>query len=347
MLPENAQTRPTLIRCCDGSAFWIISRSVSDYLLNKQFLRFFLLAILIFAILAEPTRNNTMSTAENVLMWVGITIVVLSWLSVAVRLSKAMVDIGLLTAIYTPFLIFPISFITDAVSQAFIIALNASASDTFQINLTNFITGFFAMICFDIFHSRFVAPRHPLAARADTADFDRPNVQTQPVPKAAPAEAVDSRLGPYAGQPAGANKTVPPALDPAVASAIDKPVIKTVTIGTAQFAPRSIKVIRSEEHYLSIETDTETKLLRGKLSDAVAALEVSLGIQINRSFWIAYAEIADIERTDGKLRLTLRNGEVLSVPRAQNGVPGLLQALYEEGRRVTFQQLRHASQSCF
>jgi hypothetical protein len=117
VLPDKISNTPILIRYSDGGGFWVLSRSVSEYLLDTTFLRFFLVATLIFAILADPSVPEKMSAAKIAVMWLAISCAVLVWLTISLRVSKWMIDTGVLQAIYTPILIFPVPFITDAVSH--------------------------------------------------------------------------------------------------------------------------------------------------------------------------------------------------------------------------------------
>jgi len=321
-LPDKISNTPILIRYSDGGGFWVLSRSVSEYLLDTTFLRFFLVATLIFAILADPSVPEKMSAAKIAVMWLAISCAVLVWLTISLRVSKWMIDTGVLQAIYTPILIFPVPFITDAVSHTYIGLVHLPRWSGYQPDLTDLLTSFFAVICFDIFHGRFVAPLHPLVISARTPEPDsldaapkQHEMQPGVVDASSPSSPLDGSDGPADTAKAGD-------LTSAIEVPLDAVPVKAslperVMIGTSEFNPRRIKLIRSEEHYLSIDTDKGTKLLRAKMSDAATTLGLSFGLQISRSLWVAYAEVEAIKNAGGKLELELKNGEVLTVPRAR------------------------------
>jgi hypothetical protein len=192
----------------------------------------------------------------------------------------------------------------------------------YQPDLTDLLTSFFAVICFDIFHGRFVGPLHPLVISARAPEPDSPDAAPKQHEMQPDGVDASSPSSPLAGSDGPADTAEAGNLTSAIEIPLDAVPVKTslperVMIGTSEFNPRRIKLIRSEEHYLSIDTDKGTKLLRAKMSDAATTLGLSFGLQISRSLWVAYAEVEAIKNAGGKLEIELKNGEVLTVPRAR------------------------------
>lgn len=76
--------------------------------------------------------------------------------------------------------------------------------------------------------------------------------------------------------------------------------------------------LEMEDHYLRVHTESGSDLILMRLRDAVAELAGADGVQAHRSFWVAAAAVADVERTpDGRATLVLRNGLRVPVSRSR------------------------------
>jgi DNA-binding LytR/AlgR family response regulator len=75
---------------------------------------------------------------------------------------------------------------------------------------------------------------------------------------------------------------------------------------------RDLLALEMEDNYLRIHTALGSDLVLMRLRDALAELGPERGRQVHRSWWVASGAIASVERTAGRLVLTLRNG--LQVP---------------------------------
>lgn len=73
-----------------------------------------------------------------------------------------------------------------------------------------------------------------------------------------------------------------------------------------------IVALEAEDHYLRVHTTLGSDLVLMRLSDAIAAIEPDLGLQVHRSWWVAQDAICEIIRSEQRFHLKLRNG--LSVP---------------------------------
>lgn len=76
-----------------------------------------------------------------------------------------------------------------------------------------------------------------------------------------------------------------------------------------------ILALESEDHYLRVHTSLGDELILMRLSDAMAAVETLEGSQTHRSWWVARAAITDVERENGRAKLTLTSGAVAPVSR--------------------------------
>lgn len=85
---------------------------------------------------------------------------------------------------------------------------------------------------------------------------------------------------------------------------------------------RSLLALEMEDHYVRVHTAEGSDLLLMRLRDAVVELEGYDGLQVHRSYWVAAAAVAGVERKlDGKLTLVLSNG--LKVPVSRSFAPAV------------------------
>ena len=74
--------------------------------------------------------------------------------------------------------------------------------------------------------------------------------------------------------------------------------------------------LKAEEHYVLLGLrDGTTRLLRGRLADAIAQVPQDAGLQVHRSHWVARTALADLDRRRDGWRLRLLNGEDIPVAR--------------------------------
>ena len=73
--------------------------------------------------------------------------------------------------------------------------------------------------------------------------------------------------------------------------------------------------ITSEDHYISIHTSSENKLILYKLNDAIKQLKMSdiEGMSIHRSHWVAKSAIKAHVKNGRKNALELINGDQLPI----------------------------------
>ena len=76
-----------------------------------------------------------------------------------------------------------------------------------------------------------------------------------------------------------------------------------------------IVALEAEDHYLRVHTALGSDLILMRLSDAIAAIEPDLGLQVHRSWWVAHDAICEIIRSKQRSHLKLRNGLMVPVGR--------------------------------
>ena len=76
-----------------------------------------------------------------------------------------------------------------------------------------------------------------------------------------------------------------------------------------------IVALEAEDHYLRVHTVLGSDLVLMRLSDAIAATEPDLGLQVHRSWWVADDAIREIIRSEQRTQLKLRNGLLVPVGR--------------------------------
>jgi DNA-binding LytR/AlgR family response regulator len=76
-----------------------------------------------------------------------------------------------------------------------------------------------------------------------------------------------------------------------------------------------IVALEAEDHYLRVHTTIGSDLVLMRLSDAVAAIEPELGLQVHRSWWVAQDAICEFMKSDQRSHLKLSNGLLVPVGR--------------------------------
>jgi hypothetical protein len=79
----------------------------------------------------------------------------------------------------------------------------------------------------------------------------------------------------------------------------------------------SVLRIRVIDHYLELGTAQGSRLVRGRMRDAIRKVPRFKGIQPHRSWWVAFSEIDRIERRGRDLFLLLTDGEHVPIARAR------------------------------
>jgi hypothetical protein len=93
-------------------------------------------------------------------------------------------------------------------------------------------------------------------------------------------------------------------------------------------------LLSAEEHYVRIVTRLGSALVLCRLGDAIEELTGLDGDRVHRSFWIAWREVAKIQRQGRTFRLKMSSGEYVPVSRSHIGVVSRRLSQYTAAGRV-------------
>lgn len=319
---------PTLtIRYSDGGTFNIRAAHVRDFVFDPSFLKFFTLQMFITALLLEPYGAEIQTSAHSVIIWVLTFMMCMIWLLVSSTCIKYLLFRRQIVEIHTLIVILPMIVIGQSIMRGMDYLETGQFASLGLADMVSILKTVFVAICFDIIHGRYVAPFNQAVVTPNLISNDSVSNRSQEEKLFGKSQPpISSFLG--NGDPVRANGNLQESQSkttnsrtPAEASENVHGKITSghpVQIGAKNFVMGSIRMIRSEEHYLRVYTDEETVLIRGKLSEAEAKLDPSLGMQINRSIWIAYRSIAALETNSrGRLEVITDQNDIISVPNSR------------------------------
>ncbi len=301
-------------RSVDGTLYGIVG-SPADYVLNPAFLRFIFAAIILYRLLDQ---NQELSRLTGWLIWGQVIVVILLWLVIGGSMVQLLLRRGLIRQVWTPVLLLPMLFLLEAMVQ---VTYHFSGLPPKPLSRTVFdLTRVMAVILvFDFLHGQYVVARHPLARILNA--FPVIANATPGVPPYAPPPDNGANMPDPAQMhdTAVAGNSNPPALG-GLAGAGTPRVARPgpVRIGSESFVLSDILMIRIEDHYLSIITRSGNTLQRAKLAAIKELHNGDVGIQINRSVWVAFWAIREVQATKaGQILLILDNGddELVAKPR--------------------------------
>lgn len=301
---ENTTVSSILVRFSDGGTFETSATTAAEYLLDSCFIRFLFLCIVLYGTLMYREDISQLDPYYQVLLWIMMFLVTTSWLVFSVSLNLYMVRRGIVSFVFTPALILPMVPI-NLIAAGFVADLiGADYWLTFPGNIEAIVQNIIAAICFDILHGRYVAPTHPTYLGVDSR-------KAQPIPQ---PEAEEKRIPPAQVTSTPTERSEPvPTVPETVANDTQRPEF-VINIAGERLEARKIVYVQSEDHYLKIQQSQTVLLLRGKLKETVKQLDHRLGIQINRSVWIAFSSISDIAENDaGYLQVTLKDDTTFKI----------------------------------
>ncbi len=111
----------------------------------------------------------------------------------------------------------------------------------------------------------------------------------------------------------------PPAAVPAVDASMDPPAQAGLPCRFMQRIPAhlgtDLLALGAEDHYLRIVTAQGSTLILLRLQDAMGELAAGKGMQVHRSWWVAYGAVTGIRRDGGRTSLALSNQQEVPVSR--------------------------------
>lgn len=298
------------IRFADGRRYWAATDSLSDFILHPIFLKYAAVCVLIYGLLDRGGADTGgLHGFEIVVLWVTLGGVAIGWYAMFFVLVRALMRRGLIRVIYTPVATLSLFIVTTFLTYLIVTAFKGHIDLSVAQWSQEIIRDMLAILLMDIVFSQFVAPFHPFL-------LQQPPSQTaqQPVPAKTTSHAdTPDHIPEPESAATGMSEDRRSDADPQEALTVSDMKAGTVaplTVGNEVFAVEDLIYIRSEDHYLRIVTAKRRVLARGKLADAVAQLDFRLGIQINRSTWIAFDAIIDVQDDKkGVTVVTLRGGE--------------------------------------
>lgn len=102
-----------------------------------------------------------------------------------------------------------------------------------------------------------------------------------------------------------------PAISPEAAAEMPAPFLRRLPPHLGQ----ELLCLEMEDHYVRAVTSLGSALILMRLGDAIAELGEA-GMQVHRSWWVAFAAMAALERDGRAARLRLSNGDLVPVSRA-------------------------------
>jgi len=152
-----------VFRGSDGRRFDVKATSPVSYLMEPIFIWFFLICFLLIALLIEPRVLTIASGPQMALIWGVILIASLCWIAFVAAIYNILLRRGIVREVLTPVAIYPLVIVGEATFQTSVQIIDPDFFEVYNIDINLWLRVFFALACFDILHSRFVVPRHPLA----------------------------------------------------------------------------------------------------------------------------------------------------------------------------------------
>lgn len=290
----------------DGSSFETSASTASEYILNHVFMIFLILCVILYASVMEPSETVELALPAHMMIWAAVFMSSMIWLLIGVWANVVLVDAGYAKFICVPVILLPMLFANVYMIEFVLVQLSATYEDAFGSKLEFYIRTGIVLICFDIIHGRFVAPQHPTYISPDLAPQSDVNALVSGDGAGVPAKESE--------QDATISETNVTSPAPDRGEPTDKPFNTgslQIEIARTKINVCSILWRKSEDHYLIIQMTDRNVMLRGKLRAAVSKLGDDIGIQINRSFWVAFAAIQTVdEKPSGHIELHLEDNTV-------------------------------------
>lgn len=310
--PSKVTVSSLKLKTVDGTGFLISADSFSEYFLHPVFLRFFFAAIAVYMLVDDDLYLRGASLWKVAAIWLGVVAIILIWLWIGFELLRFALRRGVDVTFYTPVALVPLAVVIEAGAQLADRLMTGMAFDPVPDMAESVVLNIAVFLVFDILHGHFVVPVHPHGTAFSALP---PQTSGQ-----APSHKVHVTRRAEEPSETAAAAVAESAPAPAPAAGIPKigPVTTVLRVGNKQLDLEDILMVRTEDHYLGIVTRTGKTLQRAKLSDLPELHASRLGMQINRSVWVAFAAISEMTENDrGQITLKLVTGdeEVVAKPR--------------------------------
>lgn len=297
------------VRSVDGSVYVIASRHATDYVLHPEFLRFLIVNCIVYALLRGNADVPGLGGWPLLAVWTMVLTVVLLWLAVSGHVMVLLQKKGLIRLVWTPAILLPLNLIIEASVQGSMYWIANQQPKPWATTLSDLTRDLTILLLLDFLHGHYVVPRHPLARI--------PNPRPTQDPSEEPPPATPSKVS--LTLPITMPKETQQLKEPtditlrgggAAGLLNDAPKQRTVRIGSQSYSLMDILLIRIEDHYLSVTTRSAKSMERAKLSSIEELHNGTIGIQINRSVWVAFWAIREVQPAqNGQILLVLINGD--------------------------------------
>lgn len=300
-----------------GDVFYTRARTATQFVLDPVFIHFMILCIFLFTSLMLALG---LPAIPQILLFGAGIVSTFVWLTLTIAIYLAIIRLFKITTLLTPVMLLPMQ-VFNGLTMNYMLNI-------FQ---TGYIEGFgfweitirtaVIILCLDIIHGKYVAPKHGLTVTLD-ADGNiverRIERRAQPSPTDQPAVTAPVAAIPHERSDATSTAVAFSADDSSQQGAATIPAAtepsEDLNIGREKFNLSKIYAISSEDHYLVVHFANSSEMVRGRLGQVVSKIDVCWGIQINRSAWLAYAALDEVRETPkGQVDVTLKSGMTLRV----------------------------------
>lgn len=300
---------------------WLKNDSPSELLLNPAFLKFLGICVLIAAMLDSGSEQAGLMKAQQVaLLWPVLGIQTILWFTLMFFAVNALYLRGLMSSIYTPLIVVPQLVLTQITTYIATSSLYPDSANMVIFSTGEMLRDVVLMVIFDVLFSSYVVHRHPSFSSVPVyvtipSPTAFPMAQAATADPMAPKDALIDQIA-IDQRPIdqiAATLDAPPPKQPADQVPIlpvPAPPAADIQIGNKVFAIDSIEMIQSEDHYLAVYTASRKDLVRARMSETVAKLDILYGVQINRSTWVAFSFVKTLVKTNGTIELHLTNGTI-------------------------------------
>lgn len=313
-MKPNAEAPVRRVKSCNGRVWETNVTGAAEYIFNPVFMTFFVLCVILYATLMQPSEETSLPIPAQMILWGGLIMSSLVWLFGSIWLSIYAFDRGLLKAIYTPLILLPLVLINSTLAEFVLSVFNQGFQGSYGSRVESIVQNTIILVTFDIMHERFVVPQHPRFVSSSSAIVSVGNL-SEPIHTVerrvttSPPTPVANTGTPTTVAPIPQAGSQPSAVFAADSSRPEHP--KYINIARERIEACAILWIKSEDHYLNIQLKNRSLMLRGKLRTTVDELGDELGIQINRSAWVAYSAIRTVdEQTNGNVDVCLEDESI-------------------------------------
>ncbi|MDP3340207.1 LytTR family DNA-binding domain-containing protein [Frigidibacter sp.] len=300
---------PIAITFIDGTHALLVTDSASEIFLHPLFLKFIFICVALSGLMDRTPWGSTAFTApELFLIWAIIAAAMLVWYAAALFVILFLVRRRIIQSVYTPVFIQPSLAVTHVSFYIFVVVVHGQ-TPTWGDLAVPIVNSIFVMALFELAFANFVAPLHPafVVDRSGIAPTRKPAPRLAEAEIAPPSAPNDPKGDAAETLRIDTGQTVP-STPPLPETAED--CENDLQIGSETLTMKAIRLVRADDHYLHVTMHNRQLMIRGKLFRLISQIDEDLGLQINRSVWVAFDYIADIRKlAPTKLELVTETGE--------------------------------------